>query len=59
MPKSVQATTQLHSFHMLAKQCLKFLKQVFSSMWTENFQMLKLDSQKAEEPEIKLPTSSG
>ena len=25
-------------------------------MWTENFQMFKLDLDKAEEPEIKLPT---
>ena len=24
-------------------------------MWTENFQMFNLDSEKAEEPEIKLP----
>ena len=28
-------------------------------MWTENFQMFKLDLEKAEEPEIKLPTSVG
>ena len=28
-------------------------------MWTMNFQMLKLDFAKAEEPEIKLPTSVG
>ena len=28
-------------------------------MQTENFQMFKLDLEKAEEPEIKLPTSSG
>ena len=28
-------------------------------MWTVNFQMFKLDSEKAEEPEIKLPTSAG
>ena len=27
-------------------------------MWTMNFQMFKLDLEKAEEPEIKLPTSS-
>ena len=26
-------------------------------MWTENFQIYKLDFKKAEEPEIKLPTS--
>ena len=28
-------------------------------MWTEKFQMFKLDLEKAEEPEIKLPTSVG
>ena len=28
-------------------------------MWTENFQMYKLDLEKAEEPEIKLPKSVG
>ena len=27
-------------------------------MWTENFQMFKLVLEKAEEPEIKLPTSA-
>ena len=28
-------------------------------MWTMNFQMCKLVLEKAEEPEIKLPTSAG
>ena len=28
-------------------------------MWTENFEMFKLDLEKAEGPEIKLPTSAG
>ena len=28
-------------------------------MWTVNIQMFKLDLEKAEEPEIKLPTSIG
>ena len=28
-------------------------------MWTVNFQMFKLDLEKAEEPEVKLPTSVG
>ena len=31
----------------------------FNSMWTENFQMFKLDLEKAGEPEIKLSTSIG
>ena len=59
MPKNVQATTQLHSFHMLAKSCWKFPKPDFNSMWTVNFQVFKLDLEKAEEPEIKLPTYVG
>ena len=28
-------------------------------MWTKNFQMSKLDLEKAEKPDIKLPTSTG
>ena len=37
MPKNVQTTAQLHSSHMLAKQCSKFSKPCFNSTWTENF----------------------
>ena len=32
MPKNAQTTAQLHSFHMLAKQCLKFSKLGFNRM---------------------------
>ena len=59
MPKNAQTTAQLHSSHMLVKWCSKFSKPGFNSMWTMNFQMFKLDSEKAKEPEIKLPTSAG
>ena len=52
-------TAQLHPSHMLVKYCSKFSKPGFNSMWTMNFQMFKLDLEKAEEPEIKLPTSDG
>ena len=31
----------------------------FNSTWTKNFQMFKLDLEKAGEPEVKLPTSTG
>ena len=31
----------------------------FKSIWTKDFQMFKLVLEKAEEPEIKLPTSIG
>ena len=59
MPKNAQTTTQLHSSHTLVKECSKFSKPGFSNMWTANFQMFKLVLEKAEEPEIKLPTSAG
>ena len=57
MPKNAQTTAQLYSSHTL--KCLKFSKPGFNSTWTMNFQMFKLDLEKAEEPEIKLPTSIG
>ena len=59
MPKNVQTTTQLHSFHMLARQCSKSFKLGFNNTWTKNFQMYRLDLEEAEEPGIKLPTSVG
>ena len=59
MPKNAQTTAQLHSSHTLAKWCSKFFKLDFNSTWTVNVQMFKLDLEKAEEPEVKLPTSAG
>ena len=47
MPKNVQTTAQVHSSHMLAKYCYKL---GFNSTSTENFQMFKLDLEKAEKP---------
>ena len=58
MPKNVQTTTQLHSSHTLAKYCSKFSKPGFNSTWTMNFQIVKLDLEKVEKSEIKLPTSA-
>ena len=37
----------------------KFSKPGFTNMYTVNFQIFKLVLEKAEEPEIKLPTSTG
>jgi len=37
---------------------LKTFQLGFNSLWTENFQMYKLDLEKAEEPQIKLPEST-
>jgi len=53
MPKNVQITVQLHWFHMLS------FMLIFSSMWTKNFKIHKLDLENAEEPEIKLPKYAG
>ena len=58
MPKNAQTNAQLHSSHMLVKSCSKFSKSGFSNTWTVNFQMFKLVLEKAEESEIKLPTSA-
>ena len=58
MPKNVQTTHNALISHV-SKVMLKFSKLGFNSTWTENFQMFKLDLEKAEEPEIKLPTSVG
>ena len=58
IPKNDQTITHLHSSHTLVK-CSKFSKPVFSKTCTMNFQMSRLVLEKAEEPEIKLPTSAG
>ena len=42
-----------------SKVSSKSSKPGFNSTWTMNFQMFKLVLEKAEEPEIKLPTSAG
>ena len=42
-----------------SKVMLKILQARLHSMWTMNFHMFKLDLGKAEEPDIKLPTSAG
>ena len=60
MPSSlnIQTTAQLHSSHRLPKECSQFSKLGLNSMKTESFQMFKLDLEEAEEPHIKLPTST-
>ena len=42
-----------------SKVMLKILQVRLHCTWTMNFQMFKLDLEKTEEPEIKLPTSAG
>ena len=42
-----------------SKEWSKSFRLGFNSMWTENFQVYKLDLKKAEESDVKLPTSVG
>ena len=64
IPKSVNAKEH-SNYRTIAlishanKVMLKILQARLNSTWTVNFQMLKLDLEKAEEPAIKWPTSFG
>ena len=54
--------TDLTCYQSNAQNLRKVMLKVmpgFNSMWTKKFQMFKLDLEKAEKPEIKLPTSTG
>ena len=53
--------TYLYVYMYKIYMCVLFIyiKLGFSNMWTVNFLMFKLVLEKAEEPEIKLPTSAG
>ena len=48
-----------HTISRATKVMLKILQAGFNSTWTENFQVYKLDLEKAEELKVKLPTSTG
>ena len=56
MSKIAQTTVHLCSFHMLASFWSEFFKLGFSSMGSEDFQRYKLDLEKEDEPDLKLPT---
>ena len=64
IPKKGNAK-ECSNYHAIAlishasKVMLKILQARINNMWTKNFQILKLDLEKAEEPEIKSPTSAG
>ena len=45
--------------HVFKPECSKFSQPGFNNTWTMNYHMFKLVLEKAEEPEIKLPTSAG
>ena len=44
---------------MLARLCSKSFMVGFNSTYTKNFQMYKMDLEKADKPEIKLPMTPG
>ena len=65
IPKEGNAK-ECSNYHTIAlilhatKLMLKILQVVgFNNAWTKNFHMFKVDLEKAEEPEIKLPASAG
>ena len=51
--------TEMNNTITEIKTTLEGTKPGFNSTWTVNFQMFKLDLEKAEKPEIKLPTTTG
>ena len=55
MPKNVQTTTQLHSSHIRAK--LKIHQARLQQYMNCELPDVQADLEKAEKPEIKLPTS--
>ena len=58
MPKNVQ-TIQLYSSHMLSKVMLKILQARFQQYVNHELPDVQAVLEKAQEPEIKLATSSG
>ena len=58
-PKNVQTTAQSHSSHILARSCSKILQVRLQYYVTQELPDVKAGLNKAEEPEIKLPTSAG
>ena len=59
---NVKECSNYHTIALISqasKVMLKVSKPGFSNTWTVNFQMFKLVLEKAEEPEIKLPTYTG
>ena len=58
-PKECSNYRMIALCHMPGRLCSRSFKLGFSGMWTVHFQMYKLDLEKAEESEIKLPASVG
>ena len=59
MPKNVQTTTQLHSFHMLAKYCSKFSKLGFNMCVNREIPDVQAGFRKGRRTRDQLPASVG
>ena len=59
MPKNVQTTTQIALISHASKVILKILQNRLQQYMNHELPVFKLELEKAEEPEIKLPTSLG
>ena len=56
MAMNAKTIALLHSPHMLGNNSQNYPSHYFKYVWTVNFQMFNVVLEKAEEPEIKLPT---
>ena len=59
MPKNAQTIIQLHSFHTLGKVMFKILQARLQKYVNQELPDVQVGLKKAEEAEIKLPTSFG
>ena len=59
MPKNVQTTTQLHSFHMLAKYCSKFSKLGFNMYVNREIPDVQAGFRKGRRTRDQFPASVG
>ena len=59
MPKNAQTTRTIALISHTSKAMLKILQTRLQQYVNHELQMFKLVLEKAEEPEIKLPTSAG
>ena len=59
MPQDVQTTTQFCSFHIDNKVMLKILQARLQQYMNQELPYVQAGFRKAEDPEIRLPTSAG
>ena len=57
MPKNVQTSAQLHSFHMLVRLYSKILQAKIHQYMNQELPDVHLGFEETEKPEVKFPTS--